>query len=185
MSSANLTCDVLSHTLQDGPINLLCPDFNLTLAKKGPTVIEAEISSKIIHLATPLVLNSLFNQLCPSYSKEPHAALDHVRQTYNDANGNTVFLGVYKYYTQILAASCLFINQEVLPVSVCQAFIDGLNHCLTASICTHFPDYSKSQDCAAMHQRKVSQEMLQAALCAETEYNNIRAIALEASGFGS
>jgi hypothetical protein len=150
----------------------------------GLTTIEAEISSKIICLTTPLVLDTLFNQLCPGYSKEPHAALDHVRQTYDDPNGNTVFSSVYDYYTQILAASCPFIDMEVLPVSVCQAFIDGLDHCLLAGFCTHFSDYSKSQDRTATHQRTVLQEMLQAALRAKTEYNNIRAIASEASGFG-
>jgi hypothetical protein len=105
ISAPNLTCNVLSHILQDGPINLLCPKFNLTLAKTDLTMIKAEINSKIIRLATPLVLNSLFNQLCPGYSKEPHAALDHVRQTYDNANGNTVFLSMYEYSTQILAAS--------------------------------------------------------------------------------
>jgi hypothetical protein len=141
------------------------------------TAIKAEISSKIIRLATPLVLDSLFNKLCPGYSKEPHAALGHVRQTYKDANGNTLFSSVYEYYTQIIAASCPFIDQEVLPVSVCQDFIDGLAHCLTAGFCTHFPDYSKSQDCAATHQRTVLQEMLPAALCTKMEYNKIRAIA--------
>ncbi len=177
--------NVLAHTLQDGPINLLCPDFNLTSAKTDSTNIEAEISSKIICLATPLVLDSLFNQLCPGYSKEPHAALDHVRQTYNAANGNKVFSSVYDYYTQILAASCPFIGMETLPVSVCQAFIDGLDQRLSAGFQTHFPNYSIPQDRSATHQRTVLQEMLQAALRAETEYNNIRAIALEASGFGS
>jgi hypothetical protein len=91
------------------------------------TAIEAEISSKIIRLATPSVLNSLFNQLCPGYSKEPRAALDHVWQTCEDANGNTVFSSVYEYYTQIFAASCPFIDQEVLPVSICQAFINSLD----------------------------------------------------------
>jgi hypothetical protein len=109
--------------------------------------------------------------------------LDHIRQNYNDANGNTVFLSVYEYYFQILAASCPFMDLELLPFIICQAFIDGLDHRLPAGFCTHFPDYSKSQDCAAMHQRKLLQEMLQAALHAETEYNNFRAIALEASGF--
>jgi hypothetical protein len=128
-----------------------------------------------------LVLN---NPLCPVYSKEPQATLNHARQIYNDVNGNTVFSSVYEYYTQILAASCPFIDQEVLLVSICQAFIDGLDHCLKAGFRTHFPDYSKSQDCAATHQRKALQEMLQAALRAKTEYINIRAIASEASGFG-
>jgi hypothetical protein len=185
ISATNFTCDVLAHTLQDGPIDLLCPDFNLTSAKTDFTNIEAEISLKIIRLATPSVLDSLFNQLCPGYSKEPHEALDHVRQRYNYTNGNKVFLSVFDYYTQILAASRPFIDMETLPVSICQAFIDSLDQRLSAGFCTHFPNYSISQDCSATHQRTVLQEMLQAALRAETEYNNIRAIASEASGLGS
>ncbi len=95
LAAANFNLDVLAHTLQDGPIDLLCPEFNLTSAKMDSTNIEEEINSKLIRLATPLVLDTLFNQLCPGYSKEPHAALDHVRQTYNDATGNTIFSSVY------------------------------------------------------------------------------------------
>jgi hypothetical protein len=66
----------------------------------------------------------LFNQLCPGYSKELPAALDHIRQTYNDADGNSIFLSVYEYYTQILATSRPFMDQENFPVIVCQAFIE-------------------------------------------------------------
>jgi hypothetical protein len=112
--------DILGVTLQDGPIHLLCPKFNLTAAKTYSTIIEAKINMKVICLATPSVIDHLFNQLCPGYSKEPHAALDHIRQMYNDSYGNTVFSSVFEFYTQILAASCPFINQEVLPISICQ-----------------------------------------------------------------
>jgi hypothetical protein len=73
---------------------------------------------------------------------------------------------------------------EVLPVSICQAFINGLDDYLMPGFCTHFTNYSNSQDRAATHHRTVLQEMLQAALRANTEYNNIRAIASEASGLG-
>ncbi len=90
---------ILSVTLQDGPMDLLRPDFNLTSTKTDSTTIASEISSKIIRLATPSILDHLFNQLCPGYSKESHAALDHIRQTYNDATGNTIFSSVYEYYT--------------------------------------------------------------------------------------
>ncbi len=76
-------------------------------------------------------------------------------------------------------------DQEILPVSVCQAFIDGLDSRLTASFCTHFPYYSKSQDCAATDQCKALQEMLQAALHTEMEYDNIQAIASKVKSFGS
>jgi hypothetical protein len=84
IAAANFACDVLAHTLQDRPINLLCPNFNLTSAKTDSSNIEAETSSKIIRLASPLVLDTFFNQLCPGYSQEPHATLDHVQQTYDD-----------------------------------------------------------------------------------------------------
>jgi hypothetical protein len=75
--AAEFSRDILTVTLQDGPIDLLCPDFNLTSAKTDSTTIAAEI----IRLATPSILDHLFNQLYPGYSKEPHAALDHIRQT--------------------------------------------------------------------------------------------------------
>jgi hypothetical protein len=185
MPSDLFLCNILGITLQDGPINLLCPKFNLTAAKAYSTIIEAEINRKVIRLATPSVIDHLFNQLCLGYSKEPHAALNHIRQMYNDSNCNTVFSSVFEFYTQILAASCPIINQEVLPISVCQAFMDGLDSHLLAGFCTYFLDFNKSQELTATHQRKVLQGILQAALCAETEVNNIRrTIASELYGGG-
>ncbi len=107
--------DILGITLQDGPINLLHPEFNLTAAKTDSTIIEAEINMKVIRLATLSVIDHLFNQLCPGYSKEPHAALYQIWQTFNDSNGNTVFSSVFEYYTQILAASCPFMTKRCFP----------------------------------------------------------------------
>jgi hypothetical protein len=130
MSREEFSHNILGVTLQDSPIDLLRPDFNLTSAK----------TEKIVCLATPSILDHLFNQLCPGYSKELHTALDHIRQTYDNATGNRIFSPVFDYYTQILAASRPFINQEVLPVSICQAFMDGLDLCLLAGFHTHFPN---------------------------------------------
>jgi hypothetical protein len=135
-------------------------------------------------LATTSILDHLFNQLCSGYSKELHAALDHIRQTYKDTSGNTIFMSASDYCTQILAASHLFIDQEELPISICQAFMDGLNSCLLAGFRTHFPNYSKLQARTTTHQCKVLQEMLQAAIRAKMEYTNIRTIASEAIGAG-
>jgi hypothetical protein len=184
MPSQEFSCNILGITLQDGPTDLLCPDFNLTSAKTDSTTIKAEVSLKIIKLATPSVLDHLFNQLCPGYSKEPHAALDHIRQTYQDTSGNTIFSLASNDCSQILAASPPFINQEELPISICQAFMDGLDSCLLAGFCTHFPNYSKLQARTTTHQCKVLQEMLQAAIHAKMEYTNIRTIASEAIGAG-
>ncbi len=95
--AAEFPRDILAVTLQDGPIDLLRPDFNLTSAKTDFTTIAAKINSKIIRLATPSILDHLFNLLCPGNSKEPHAALNHIRQTYDDATGSTIFSSVYEY----------------------------------------------------------------------------------------
>jgi hypothetical protein len=99
MPPTDFVRNILSVTLQDCSIDLHCPNFNLMAAKTESTTIEAEISLKIIHLATPSIINHLFNQLFPGYSKEPHAALDHIGQMYEDANGNTIFSLVFDYYT--------------------------------------------------------------------------------------
>ncbi len=53
--AAELSRDILGVTLQDGPIDLLRPDFNLTSAKTDSTTIAAKISLKIIRLATPSI----------------------------------------------------------------------------------------------------------------------------------
>jgi hypothetical protein len=90
IAAADFERDILAHTLQDRPVDLLSPTFNLTAARLDRTTLVSEIHSKIM-IAMPSVLNCLFNQLCPGYSKEPHAALDHIRQTYEDAEGNVIF----------------------------------------------------------------------------------------------
>jgi len=62
--------------------------------------------------------------------------------------------------------------------------MDGLDSRLLARFSTQFPNYSQLQECTATHQRKVLQDMLQAAIRAETEKTNIRTIASEALGAG-
>jgi hypothetical protein len=91
ISVADLTHDVQSHNLQDGPINLLCPKFNLNLTKTDLTTTKTEISFIIVYLVTALACNSLFNQHCLVYSKEPNTAQDHTQQTYSNANGTQYF----------------------------------------------------------------------------------------------
>ncbi len=121
--------NIFGVTLQDGPINLLCLGFNLTVVKTDSMIIKAKINMKVICLTTPSVIDHLFIWLCPGYSKEPHTAFDHIWQFYSDSNGNTVFSSVFEYYTQILASSRPFSDQEVLPISICQAFMDSLDSC--------------------------------------------------------
>ncbi len=61
IAAADFEHDILAHTLQDGPVDLLSPTFNLTVARLDRTTLVSEIRSKIIMLAMPLVLDCLFN----------------------------------------------------------------------------------------------------------------------------
>jgi hypothetical protein len=116
--AADFAHDILATTLQGRSLGRLCSEFNLSSAKTNSTAIEAEISFKIIHLITSSALDHLYNQLCPGYSKKPHAALDHIWRRYEDASCNTIFLSVYNYYTQILATSPSLTDKEILPDSI-------------------------------------------------------------------
>jgi hypothetical protein len=156
--------------------------FNLTSARMDCTTLVSKICSKIIILAILSILECLFNQLCPGYSKEPHATLDHIWQTHEDMEGSTILQSGFNHYTQILGASCPFIDQDPLLVSICQVFIDGLDSCLITGFYSHFPNYSTLQALVATHQRKTLEAMMHAVVKAETECTNIRSIASKAMG---
>jgi hypothetical protein len=65
------------QTLQDGPHDLQLANFNLTMARTDGTALQSEIEGKILRLAFATVCNTLFLKLCPGYSNQPYAVLDH------------------------------------------------------------------------------------------------------------
>jgi hypothetical protein len=71
IAAADFKRDILAHTLQDQPVDLLSPTFNLTAARLDRSTLVSKIRFKIILIATLSALDCLFNQLCPRYSKEP------------------------------------------------------------------------------------------------------------------
>jgi hypothetical protein len=183
MAAIEFMCEILGITLQDKLVDILSPTFNLTLARMYRTTLVSKIRSKIIMLATPSILEFSLQSTLPRHSKEPHAALDHIWQMYEEAECNTIFQLVFDYYTQILGASYSFVDQDPLPISICQVFIDGLNsHLIAGFFCSHFPNYGISQALTATHQCKTLEAMMQAAVKAKTDYTNIRTIASEIMG---
>jgi len=124
----------------------------------------------------------MFTELCPGYSNQPHAALDHIRQVHNDKDGNAVSSSVQAYYQQLMSASRPFSSQREYPVSVCARFIDGLDPRLLTGFRHNFPNHSIVQPLNAAHQRKVLQEMLQAAQIAEDNFLMIMRVSPEAVG---
>jgi hypothetical protein len=145
LQSAEVQATILNLTLQDGPYDLQPASFNLTTARTDGALLRSAIKGKILRLAYATICNTLFLELCPGYSNQPHAALDHIRQVHYDRNGNHVVSSVQAYFQQMMNASSSFSSQQEFPISVCQKFQDGLDPHLVTGFRHFFPDHSVIQ----------------------------------------
>ena len=89
MSCNNVKTNILDITLQGGPVYLQPAAFGLTSACTKGTVLGSSIDSKIMKLAYQTVCKTLFTEICPDYSNQPHAALNLINQISIDANGDS------------------------------------------------------------------------------------------------
>jgi len=124
--------DILIPVHQDGPIMLAASDFNLTHANTDTHSIVADIDGKILKLAWHQLCASIFTEIFPGYSNQPQAALEHIKQSFLDSEGNLICTPVFAYYQQMMNAMRLFAGEVVFPKSVCNALIDGMDKCLMA-----------------------------------------------------
>jgi hypothetical protein len=118
---------------------LEAPDFNLQHATTNLTGIAMEVDAKILKLAWHQLCTSIFNELCPGYSNQPQAALEHIKQSYLDTEGNLVCTPVFAYYQRMMNAMRPFASEARFPKSVCNALIEGLDKRLVAIFSTQLP----------------------------------------------
>ncbi len=152
LSPAKVKEQLLDKMLQDGPVELMPTSFGLTTAQTSGTVLRTEIDQKILRLAFRTVCHTLFLELCPGYSTQPHAALDHIRQVHMDRQGNQVVSSVQSYFQQLMSAARPFTNQRDFPISVCAKFMEGLDSRLLTGFRRLFPQHSVVQYLNATHQ---------------------------------
>jgi hypothetical protein len=182
LSPQEVRAQLLDLMIQGNPLDLLPPSFNVQLARTDSIALQMEIDQKILCLASPTICNTLFMELCPGYSSQPHAALEHIRRVHTDAAGNQVVSTVQAYFQQLMSAARPFLSQRSFPVSVCQQFMDGLNPRLLTGFCHCFPDHSIAQALDESHQRHTLQLMLKAAQQAEDNFTLTQCIARNAIG---
>ncbi len=180
LSPADVKTQILDATLQDGPVEFQPASFGLTNARTDGKLLRAEINKKILRLAFCTVCHTLFLELCPGYSSQPHAALDHICQVHTDHEGNQVVSSVLSYFQQLMSAAQPFTNQRNFPISVCSKFMEGLDNRLVTGFQRNFPSHSIVQPLNTTHQRKTLQEMLQAAQQAEDNLVAVQRVAREA-----
>lgn len=69
---------ITNFTLQDGPVELQGASFGATSARTDSSAIRNKIQEKILCLASSSICHTMFTELCPGYSNQPHAALEHI-----------------------------------------------------------------------------------------------------------
>ncbi len=99
---------MLEPSLQDGPILLSPTGFNLGDANINAVTIRENIHTKIIRLGFKQIAAFIFVQLCPGYSNQPHAVVEHICQMSKGANGQPVTASVIEYYQRMMNATRLF-----------------------------------------------------------------------------
>jgi hypothetical protein len=113
------------------PSGWTCPlkasDFNLQNANTNSMDIALDIKQKILKLAWHQLCVSVFAEICPGYSSQPHAALDHIKQSYVNSKGNMVSTPVFAYYQHMMNDMRPFAGEACFPVSICNMLMDGLD----------------------------------------------------------
>ena len=131
LSVADVKRTILDATHQDAPYDLLEPVFNLTSCRTNSRVIYGKLKSQVIRLASATIHQQLFEMLVPGYSLEPHNVLDHIWQSYIDANGTQIRLTAQVYYTTFFNAVRSFYDLEEYPINIAGIFMDHIDPSLT------------------------------------------------------
>jgi len=168
---------ILEPCLQDGPIALMPNDFNLSEANVDSTKIREDIHGKILKLGHKQICHAIFGQLCLGYSDQPHAALEHIHQTTRGPDGALVTLSVVEFYQRLMAASHPFQAQRTYSISICDRFIQHLDHRLVPSFCRLYPQHSSPQSLDAAYQHQQLSIILAVAQAAEDEVQQVQDIA--------
>jgi hypothetical protein len=173
---------ILRPVLQDRPVLLEAPDFNLQNATTNSIGIAMEMDGKILKLAWHQLCTSIFNKFCPGYSNQSQAAFEHIKQLYLDTKENLVWTPVFAYYQRMINAMRLFASKARFPKSVCNALIDGLDKRLIAIFRRNYPNHAVLHDLQGSFQRSHLPIILDAMTMAEEEVQSISAIARSSVG---
>ncbi len=103
LSANEVKHEILDVMHQDGPFNLLAPAFNLLSCRMDSSSIYGELKTLVVLLASDTIHNQIFSVLVPGYLVEPpQTVLDHIWQSYTDANCTPHWLGAQVYYSTFL-----------------------------------------------------------------------------------
>ncbi len=168
--------NILKPCLHDGPITLRTVDFNLNNIQINDTLIVETIQAKILKIGLKQICASIFQHLCPGYSNQSHAAIRHVRQSLNGPDGQLV-------NQRMLNAARPFATQHTYAISICNNFIQGLDHVSSAHSVASIPTTLLSTTSPARTSSQIL-IILTAAQAAEDEVKKMQDVACGMLGQG-
>ncbi len=124
----------------------------------------------------------MFAILCPGYSDQPHAILDHIHQASPGPNEQMIVVSVHEFIQCVINASRPFAAQKTLPISICDHIIRNLDHRIIPSFCKLYLDHATSHDLDSTFQHRKVQEILAAAQQVEDEVHQVQEIARGMTG---
>jgi hypothetical protein len=80
LTPPEVKAQILDIFLQDGPVLLQASNFNLATANTDTNAFAIDTKRKILKIAWHQICTSIFNEICPEYSNQPQAALEHIKQ---------------------------------------------------------------------------------------------------------
>jgi hypothetical protein len=104
LTPPEVKAQILNLCHQDSPVLLQASDFNLALANTDAHSFAIDNEWKILRIAWHQICTSIFNEICPEYSNQPQAALEHIKQSYQDADGNVICTPAFAYYQRVMNA---------------------------------------------------------------------------------
>jgi hypothetical protein len=182
MTPEQILVNIINPCLQRGPISLSCADFNLQEANTDSTTVKDQLINKILVLGYASICASVFAILCPGYSDQPHAVLDHIRQASPGPDGQIIVASVHEFIQHIINALRPFAARKTLPISICNHIICNLDRRIIPSFRKLYPDHATPHNLDGAIQRKKVQEILAAAQQAEDEVHQVQEIARGITG---
>ncbi len=184
LTLAQVCADILKPCLQDGPITLKAANFNLQDVQIDDTSVLKMIQAKILKLGFKQICASVFKQLCPGYSNQPHAAIEHIHQSEPGPDGQLVTATTIEYFQRMLNAARSFATQHTYAVSVCDKFIQGLDRRILIPFCCYYSNHSTVHDLNGAYHYLQLPIILAAATVVEEEVKQMQEIACSMLGQG-
>jgi hypothetical protein len=119
LTGAVVRQDILAHTLQVGPAQLIAPAFASKRATLETLTARIDIEESLLRMAFDQIAATLLKALAPNFTTQPHVIIDQVRQVWMSEDGKWECMSVHDYFTQFSAATMPFNFMTIFPIDVC------------------------------------------------------------------